>query len=248
MKILLLVVLVLAVAAALGSRVFAQQTDPRQPAEKVMEVQRTDDFTVDGSGQAAAWKPVPWVPLSLRTPDGPQYQTRVKMLYSQTGVYVLMEAEDRKLTTTMREDFLSLWKEDVFEFFFWPDERHTVYFEYEISPMGFELPIMVPNFDGEFSGWRPVHYVGERKTQKATTVTGGQKLSGAEVTGWKAEVFVPYKLLSPLQNVPPRPGTRWRANFYRMDYDDDGKTTGWDWARVGESFHEYQKFGTLVFQ
>jgi hypothetical protein len=32
-----------------------------------------------------------------------------------------------------------------------------------------------------------------------------------------------------------------------MDYDG-GKVTGWDWARVGRSFHEYEKFGALVFQ
>ena len=40
---------------------------------------------------------------------------------------------------------------------------------------------------------------------------------------------------------------RWRANYYRMDYDG-GKQTSWDWARVGASFHEYKKFGTLVFE
>jgi hypothetical protein len=67
------------------------------------------------------------------------------------------------------------------------------------------------------------------------------------VTGWKAEVFMPYDLLKPLQNVPPQPGTRWRANFYRVDYDDD-KSTSWDWVRVGGSFHEFEKFGTLIFE
>ena len=76
---------------------------------------------------------------------------------------------------------------------------------------------------------------------------GGEVKSGAEVKGWRAEVFIPYELLNPLRNIPPKPGTRWRANFYRMDYDD-GRHTGWDWSRVGPSFHEYQKFGTLVFE
>jgi hypothetical protein len=86
--------------------------------------------------------------------------------------------------------------------------------------LGFELPILIPNFEGEFLGWRPWHYEEKRKTQKATAVVGGPKRSGARVAGWKAEVFVPYDLLRPLQNVPPQTGTRWRANFYRVDYDD----------------------------
>jgi hypothetical protein len=158
-----------------------------------------------------------------------------------------MEAEDRTLTAAMNEDFLDLWNEDVFEFFLWPDEQYPVYFEYEISPLGYELPILIPNFGGEFLGWRPWHYEGNRKTQKATTVVGGSKLSPGRVAGWKAEVFVPYDLLKPLQNVPPQPGTQWRANFYRVDYDD-GKSTSWDWARVGSSFHEFDKFGTLIFE
>ncbi len=226
---------------------FARQAASSEAAAKVMRIRQTKDFTINGRGDASAWKQAEWEPLHLRVTDGHQYQTLVKMLYSQTGLYILMEAEDRTITATMKEDFLDLWNEDVFEFFLWPDERYPVYFEYEISPLGYELPILIPNFDGEFLGWRPWHYEGKRKTQKATTVAGGRKRSGARITGWKAEVFVPYDLLKPLQSVPPEPGTRWRANFYRVDYDD-GKSTSWDWARVGRSFHEFDKYGTLIFE
>jgi hypothetical protein len=158
-----------------------------------------------------------------------------------------MKASDKKITASFTEDFQNLWTEDVFEVFLWTDERYPVYFEYEISPLNVELPILVPNFDGQFLGWRPWHYEGRRKVRKATAAVGGEKKSGAAVTGWTAEFFIPYELLSPLQNVPPKSGTMWRANFYRMDYDD-GKKTSWDWARVGPSFHEYQKFGTMVFE
>jgi hypothetical protein len=238
--------LVVATLAGWGWLAYTKQTVRAQPEAKVLHVRPTADFPVTGNGEAPAWQTVPWEPLALRGADRLPYQTRVKTLYSKTGLYVLMEAEDRTLTATMKEDFLDLWNEDVFEFFLWPDERHTVYFEYEISPLGYELPILIPNFEGKFLGWRPWHYEGPRQTQKATTAIGGPKESGARVTGWKAEVYVPYDLLRPLQNVPPQPGTRWRANFYRMDYDD-GKNTGWDWSRVGPSFHDFTKFGTLVF-
>ena len=147
----------------------------------------------------------------------------------------------------MKEDFLDLWNEDVFEFFLWPDERQTIYFEYEISPLGFELPILIPNVDGSFLGWRPWHYEGERKIQKATTDHRRARRNRAPRSpagGPKSSS--PSNCSSRWPNVPPKPGSRWRANFYRMDYDD-GATTSWDWARVGPSFHEFQKFGTLVF-
>ena len=239
--------MVLALLSASGSSVSTGQGGSEASAAKVLRVRATEDFTVTGQGDAPAWAQVPWEPLNLRDKSGHSYETQVKVLYSKTGLYVLMDGQDRTLTATMTEDFLDLWNEDVFEFFLWPDERYSVYFEYEISPLGFELPILIPNFGGQFLGWRPWHYEDDRKTRKATITVGGPKESGATISGWRAEVFVPYDLLKPLQNVPPKSGTRWRANFYRVDYDG-GKSASWDWARVGPSFHEFQKFGTLVFE
>src|SRR5579871_2752296 len=223
----------------------SEKDSPRARPE--MRVLKTDDFEVTGDGTAEAWKKTEWVALNKRGEDGADYSTRIKVLYSAKGFYTLMDAGDKKLTATMTKDFLDLWTEDVFEVFLWPDERDALYFEYEISPLNVELPILIPNLQGKFLGWRPWHYEGERKIRKATAAVGGKRESGAAVTGWKAEVFIPFELLNPLRNVPPKSGTRWRANFYRMDYDD-GKTTSWDWARVGPSFHEYQKFCTLVFE
>ena len=53
-----------------------------------------------------------------RLPDGKlPYDARFKMLYSPTGVYVLMTGSDRRLSATIDRDFADLWFEDVFEFF-----------------------------------------------------------------------------------------------------------------------------------
>lgn len=221
------------------------QGDPVRTGPTI-HVAPCEDFQVTGRGDAEAWSKVEWVPLTPRPGGNLAYRSQFKMLYSKTGIYVLFDGEDKKLTATMREDFLDLWNEDVFECFFWTDEAHTVYFEYEISPLGYELPILIPNLNGKFLGWRPWRYEGERKTTKAVTILGGPQESGATISGWRAEIFFPYDLFRPLQNVPPKAGTRWRANFYRVDYDAD-KATGWDWARVGSSFHDFRNFGTLVF-
>lgn len=220
---------------------------PPAPDRPTAVVKPAEDFEVTGRGDNPAWARAEWVALRKRDPDHHPYETRFKLLYSKTGLYVLMAGTDRKLTTTMRADNLNLWTEDVFEAFFWTDERHPVYFEYEISPLNYELPIMVPNLENRFYGWLPWHYDGKRRIRKATEALGGPREPGASVEGWQAEFFVPFELLTPLPNVPPKAGTRWRANFYRMDYDG-GKRTQWDWSRVGPSFHEFQKFGTLVFE
>jgi hypothetical protein len=216
-------------------------------ARPTMKVKPTEDFEVTGEGKTKAWESVEWTPLAKRPDSAHDYETKVKMLYSKTGLYLLMDGTDSKLTAKLDKDFEQLWTEDVYEAFFWTDEKHPIYFEYEISPLNYELPILVPNFGGKFMGWRPWMYDGGRKTKKAVHITGGKAESGAAIKGWRAEVFFPYDMLKPLQNIPPKAGTTWRANFYRMDYDN-GKKSAWDWARVGPSFHEYQKFGTLVFE
>jgi hypothetical protein len=228
---------------AVGGRETVQGQGVERPR---LSVPHTADFEVTGAGEAAAWRRAEWTAMPRRQPENHPYDTRFKMLYSDTGLYFLFDGSDQRLTATMSEDFLDLWNEDVFEVFLWTDERYPVYFEYEISPLNHELPILVPNFGGQFLGWRPWHYERERATRKRTSVTGGRKESGASVQGWRAEFFVPYALLRPLQNVPPKPGTRWRANYYRMDYDG-GRRTAWSWAPVGKSFHEYERFGEIVF-
>jgi hypothetical protein len=237
---------VLLIMVSAGVRAGGGQTPPAvtAPAYRVASVV---DFVVDGRGSAAAWAKAAWASLTPRVAADGAYPTRFKMLYSSTGLYVMMDGEDRALTATMNEDFLDLWTEDVFEFFLWPDERYPVYFEYEISPLGFELPILVPNLGGQFYGWRPWHYEGARKTRKAVAARGGPATTGAAISGWSAEVFVPWDLLKPLQNVPPQRGTRWRANVYRMDYDG-GRTASWNWAPVRGTFHQPDTFGTLVFE
>ncbi|WDQ15783.1 carbohydrate-binding family 9-like protein [Rhodopirellula sp. P2] len=232
------------VAATLLS--IAGSTDAFAAEPPTLIVQKCEDFEVTGQGDNQAWKACDWVSLNRRGNGQLDYQSRFKMLYSDKGVYVLFDGADQTLTATMQADFLDLWNEDVFECFFWTNEKDPVYFEYEISPLGFELPILVPNLDGKFLGWRPWHYEGAKKIEKKVSATGGKNESMSTVTGWRAEVFLPYAVLEPLRNVPPKTGTRWRANFYRVDYDQK-KTTGWDWARVGPSFHDIENFGTLVF-
>ena len=211
-----------------------------------LSVRLVDDFEVTGTGERATWREADWVTLHRRVPENHPYDTRFKAVYSGTGVYFLIDGTDRALTATINEDFMDLWNEDVFEVFLWTDERYPTYFEYEISPLNHELPILIPNFGGQFLGWRPWHYERDRLTRKATSTVGGPKQSHASIQGWRAEFFIPFALLRPLQNVPPKPGTRWRANVYRMDYDE-GRRAQWEWARVGETFHDYEHFGEFVF-
>lgn len=206
-----------------------------------LHIKHTPDFEVTGDGTDTAWNAADWITLSKIKGTSP-YATRVKLLYSEKGVYALYHCEDKKINATLQEDFASLWREDVIEIFFWPDESFPIYLEYELSPLNYELAILVPNLNGQASGWAPWNYNGAKKTRKATRVIQDENKN---TTAWTGEFFIPYALFRPLQNVPPKKGTQWRANIYRIDYDD--AESYWSWQPVNNSFHEYQKYGTFVF-
>lgn len=216
------------------------------PADAPVIVRKCTDFKISGGGTSEKWKGAEWIDLLRQGSGLTVYKTRVKLLYSETGIYFLFNCEDKKLTSTMKADNLHLWEEDVVEVFLWTDESFPVYFEYELSPLNFELPIIVPNDKGNFFGWLPWQYEGDRKTQHATSTEGGMKKSGGSVTGWKAEFYIPYKLLVPLNHVPPVSGTKWRANMYRIDYDNG--ETQFAWKKTSKTFHEFNNFGTIIFE
>lgn len=210
-------------------------------------VKKTGDFTITGNGSSPAWDKTAWTPLIKLDPGGTGYESKFKILYSSTGIYVFFFGEDNKITTTYDKDFEDLFKADVFEVFFHTEPQVPLYFEYEINHLNKELVLLVPNLDGKINGWIPWHYDNDQRTKKMVVVTGGKAASNSIIKSWGAEIFFPYKLFNPLRNVPPKSGTIWNANFYRLDYDS-GKAIKWAWGPIEKSFHEYQKFLPIEFE
>jgi hypothetical protein len=213
-----------------------------------LKVAKVNDFEITGNGSASSWPDADWQSLATRVESKASYSTKVKALHSDTGMYFLFDCEDKRLTCTMTKDFEDIFKEDVVEVFLWPDQQQNVYFEYEVSPLGVQLPLLVSNDKGTYFGWRPWHFEDDRLIKAKTAVSGGRKKKMAKVTGWTAEFFIPFSLLKGLGNVPPAAGATWRANMCRIDYDQLPQSY-WSWSPVtGGSFHDFHNFGTFRFE
>lgn len=211
-------------------------------ASDTLQVLQTSDFKINGKGSNAAWEKTPWVRLQNLSSEIAPYSSQFKILYSAKGIYVLMEGDDNKITTQYKKDFDDLYKGDVFEVFFHPNPKEPLYFEYEINALNKELVLLVPNFNKKFFGWIPWHYDGDKKVQKAVSITQEK----GKMKKWSAEMFFPYTLFNPLENTPPQQNSYWRANFYRLDYDHE-KMAKSAWMPVKGTFHEFEKFGYLKF-
>ncbi len=223
-------------------------------------VKPTEDFTFTGDGTAPNWNGATWHTITQRDrktlvsegwrmkPEGnapdPSYKTLFKILYSDKGIYCLYQCEDSVITSTIREDFGALYNEDVIEAFFRPDTTVPLYFEYELSPLNYELPILIINKNGNTGGWKPWGTRSSRKIIHAVKIH--DKNAGDTRFNWTAEFFIPFALLVPMENVPPSKGTKWRANFYRIDYDANPVYSSWQLTRKG--YHDYERFGLLEFE
>ena len=189
-------------------------------------------------------------PAETPPPACARWHTTIRLATSSTALHVRFAAQDRVLSATHETDGSELWKEDVFEIFLWPDDEVPAYFEYELSPLGIELPLMVLNTGESFHGWSPWPYDAATQVQKTVEVrANGLKVpgrSGQRIDEWCAEITIPYALLKPVGHRAPSPGEHWRANFYRIDYDD-GQPRVWSWRPTTRNFHEPDRFGTLVF-
>ncbi|MBN2737663.1 MAG: carbohydrate-binding family 9-like protein [Spirochaetales bacterium] len=216
---------------------------------KEMVINKIDDFEINGFGSNKSWEKIPWTDLVTIGKASLKYSTRVKLQWSDKGLYFLFYCEDEKLTCTKTNHFEEIYLEDVVEVFLWPDEGQFSYFEYEISPLGMELPLLVINNQGSFHGWLPFLYKGNRKIESATQIIGGEKKPMAEAQAWIAEFFIPYELIKGLLNNPPQCGTVWRANMVRMDYESSPKTQ-WSWCdddALVDDFHNFNHYGKLIF-
>lgn len=218
----------------------------RQAENNILVIKKSVDFAIDGTGSGIHWDKTNWTILPPLSSGQKTYSTKAKVLYSDKGIYFLFFCEDKKLTATMQADFLDLWNEDVIEIFLQPDPAAQAYFEYELSPLNYELPINIYNENGQLNSWVPFHYTDDRKTRHAVTVKGGIQKSGADTHSWTSEIFIPFKLLKPLFKNAPVSGTRWKGNLYRIDYDK-GETL-WAWQPNSGNFHEYEKFGIFEFE
>lgn len=213
-------------------------------------VRKCSDFTVTGKGDNAKWIKAAWNSLIKLDSGGRNYASSFKILYSNTGIYVLFSGEDDKITTRDYKDFDAIYNGDVFEVFFHPNPRTPVYFEYEINQLRKELILMLSRSTDQISPWAPKYPAAEdrRPVKRMVDVVGGKIEVGASIKYWTAEVFFPYSVLGLLPGVPPGSGTIWNANFCRLDYDS-GKMIKYSYSPgIQTSFHELDKFLSIKFE
>ncbi|MFM7101379.1 MAG: amidohydrolase family protein [Verrucomicrobiota bacterium] len=196
------------------------------------------DFRPDGRLGEPEWSGAPVFPLEQEARDGrvrPGLSTACRLLWSDRFLYLGFECPYTALSDHGRPQAAeritsgsALWDRDVVEFFCAPDPaKLTHYTEYEWAPNNeaLDLRIRRPEFD----------FAWNSKMEWKVRVDRPRRV-------WTCEARIP---LAALHDRAPLPGTRWRANLYRID-----RAGGAFLASnplLSGSFHTPERFGWLEF-
>ena len=125
------------------------------------------------------------------------------------------------------------------------DGDGKTYVELQVNAKGATFDSYLPTYRQNQNDW-------DSGMKAGVKVDGTLNKRDDEDKGWTVELAIPLDAArgkeKEMKNVPPKVGTEWRVNFFRMDQPNGRPQsgTGWSAPMVGD-FHALDKFGELVF-
>ncbi len=223
---------------------------------------------IDGKSEAV-WEQVPWTESFIDIEGNPDkkapYDTRLKMLWDQSGLYFLARLDEPQLQASLTERESVIFKDNDFEIFIDPDGDGHLYYEYEINALGTEWDLLMakPYRDGgpAITAWDI------EGVQSAVYLEGTLNDPSDTDQYWQVEIFFPWRSLLECASPKrvPKDGEQWRINFSRVQWEwsvrqgryqkkQDPKTgkalpeSNWVWSPQGQiNMHMPEKWGYLQF-
>jgi hypothetical protein len=184
--------------------------------------------------RSSFWSGVPRAVLrETVSGDPPKQSTSAQLAWDALEFRVLFQAEDAHPWATLTERDAPLYEEEVMEVFLDPVGDLECYFEIEVNPLNAVLDLVLRR---NRSGY--VRDFAWRCEGLRTAVT-------KDATGWNAELSIPFASLT---SAPPSNGSRWRANFLRIDRPPGTERELSAWSPTGRAnFHTPERFGFVEF-
>ena len=229
----------------------------------------TTKVIIDGNVYEDVWKETPWsdffVDITGDTLLLPYYQTRMKMLWDESYLYVAAEMEDSNIWSYLENHDDIIYRDNDFEVFLDPDGDGLNYYEIEINALGTVLDLFMK---------KPYNRGGSADLKwnasgikKAIKIYGHINDDSIEDIKWTVELAIPWNIYTKEKNSvsPPKNGDVWRVNFSRVQWETEfsngkylkakdsltgkvEKENNWVWSSQGViNMHMPEKWGTLTF-
>jgi len=184
-------------------------------------------------------KEIPWdqvesmVLKDVVTGGDTRLATTAKACWTDEALYIRFECEDDYVVATLNRRDDPLYREDVVEVFIDEERTGHHYIELEVSPINVIFDALV---DNNLAGSIQVNQ--EWNAEGLSTEV--MHKNGSIVY----DIIMPFTLF----RKPPKSGTSWHWNVYRIDTDPEGGRHYWAWSPTGEvNFHKPLRFGIINF-
>lgn len=148
------------------------------------------------------------------------------------ALVVRFDSRDEGTVATLAHRDEPLWREDVCEVFLSPFDPPSVYFEFEINPLGVLFDARIESSEGR------------RETMRSDVtwnLAGFSGRSRVRPGRWSAVVTIPLAPLAPT-GIP----RTWRGNFFRVDRGVTDEFSAWSPTLADPpDFHVPARFGFL---
>jgi len=191
------------------------------PPKRYNCVRADSAIRVDGQLDDAAWRRARWTDwfVDIRGTSGPKprFRTRVKMLWDDDYFYVGAELEEPDVWATLTEHDSVIFHDNDFEVFLNPTGDGLNYFEFEINALNTGWDLFLP---------KPYRQKGKADNsweipglRSAVSVQGTLNDNRDRDRGWSVELAFPWSAFTARSGAGrPQPGTEWRVNFSRVEW------------------------------
>jgi hypothetical protein len=226
--------------------------DAPKPTEYLCYRTSDDQMTIDGKITEMEWKNAPWssdfVNMAWpRVSTKPALRTRMKMLWSDTTLYIAAELQEPHVTAKMTQHDDDLYKENAFELFIDPDGDNQNYLELEINALNTVMDLTMdkpyrdrgaPDKSFELTGMKTAVHIDGTLNDNSNTDRG-----------WTIEMAIPFAALKSISGVDrPKDAQQWRVNFARAEYVSESESHYTSWSPHGVvNTHLPECFGYVQF-
>lgn len=226
--------------------------------------------SIDGDLSDPVWKAAVWTEgfsdIEGDIHPGPAYTTRVKMLWDDRNLYIGAELEEPNIWAYLSHHDDIVFKDNDFEVFIDPNNNAKRYYEVEINAIQTIFDLFLPQPYRHGSG--SVVTWDMPGLRKAVRIDGTLNNGKDKDRRWTVEYAVPIRSMNTFPDstaVDVHPGSLWRINFSRVQWDmewKDGKYIrktdpvshrlspehNWVWSPQGIiNMHFPERWGYLQF-
>lgn len=238
------------------------------PAKNYISYKTTCKINIDGKADEQDWQQAEWSEL-FQDIEGsnkalPLYNTRVKMLWDESRLYIFTELEEQHVWAYYLNHDMIVYHENDFEVFIDPDRDTHNYYEFEVNAQNtlFDLFMDKPYRNGGHANiaWNAKGF------KSAVYVNGTINNPNDTDKTWTVEMAIPFAALTSTNGfIQPTNGDVWKINFSRVQWHTEtqnGKYTSlvnpetrkhfpednWVWSPQGIiNMHYPERWGMVQF-